>query len=211
MSKYLRMNLQLFAEGDPPANPPAPPAPPAPTPPAPGGQTFSEDYVKSLRDEAKAHRITAKQHEATLRTLIGVKDGDITPEHITAYQAQQTKAGADALAKANDRLISAEVRLLDGYDHKLLEKLLDRTKVTIADDGTVTGLKEAAEAVALEYPAVKKTVGTPPPGGANPPGGGSGLTEIQQAQAAYDEAVKTGNHPLIISLKNKLFELQKPK
>lgn len=204
------LNLQMFAEGGPP--PVVPPVVPPVTPPVvpPQGQTFSEDYVKSLRDEAKAHRLTAKQHETTLRGLIGVKDGDITPEHITAYQASQTKAGTDALAKANDRLITAEVKSLEGYNHKLLEKLLDRTKVTIADDGTITGLKEAAEALALEFPEVKK-VATPGAGGANPPGAGAGLTEIQQLEAALAAATTANNHPLMIALKNKLFELQKPK
>lgn len=209
MSKLnLQLNLRTF-DGEPPATPPAtPPAVPPATPAPPAGRTYSEDYVKDLREEAKSHRMTAKQYETRLRTLLGVKEGDITDEHVSAFQTNQTKANADALAKANDRLISAEIRLLEGYNHKLLEKLIDRSKVTVSDTGEVTGLKEAAEELLKEFPELKKTTGGT--GGVNPPGGG-GETEIQQLEKEYDEAVKKGNRPLQIALKNKIFALRQKK
>jgi hypothetical protein len=44
----------------------------------------------------------------------------------------------------------------------------------------------------------------PPP---NPPNGGNTQTEEQQIQNAHAEALKTGNMPLAIALKNKLTTL----
>lgn len=210
----LVMDLKVF-DGEPPN--PAPPAPnpnpapaPVPTPPAPSGKVFSEEYVQTLREEAKTNRIAKQEHEKSLRTILGLKDGEsVTSDHITAYQTNLTQANADALATANNRLISAEIRLLDGYNHKLLEKLIDRTKVTVDEKGEVTGLKEAAEALLTEFPEIKKAA--PGGGGINPPGGGGGETEISKLETEYTEAVKNRNQPLAIAIKNKIHELRQKK
>ena len=45
----------------------------------------------------------------------------------------------------NDRIIKLELQSLDGYDHKLLERLIDLSGVKVDEAGTVTGLKEAVE------------------------------------------------------------------
>lgn len=209
MTKLI-MNLQMFAEGDPPPNPAPAPAP-NPTPAPAAGKTFSEEYVISLREENKQFRLNAKTFEGHVRTLTGIKDGDITAEHVTAYQKANAKTIADALTIANSRLIAAEVKSLDGYNAKLLEKLIDHTKITIDDKGDVVGLKEQLDALALEFPEVKKTPAAAGGGSANPAGGGNALTTLQQAQAAYDEAMKGDNNALKISLKNALFALQNTK
>lgn len=148
------MNLQLFAE----------PGDPAPaTEPTPTGKTYSEDYVSALRGESANYRTRAKAYEGTLRTMFGLKDGEELGDlnaRLSAYQQNQTKQQSTALEAANKRLIGAEMRTLEGYDHKLLEKLIDLSGVKVAEDGTVEGLKEAAEAAAKDFPAVRKT---PPP------------------------------------------------
>lgn len=151
------MNLQLFAE---PANEERDPA--KDTPPA-TGKTYTEDYVSALRGESANYRTHAKSYEGALRTVLGLKDGEELGDlnaRLSAYQQNQTKQQSAALEAANKRLIGAEMRALEGYDHKLLEKLIDLSNVKVAEDGTVTGLKEAAEAAAKDFPAVCKT---PPP------------------------------------------------
>ncbi len=159
----LRISMQHFAEGGDP--------PPATPPAGDDGKTYTADYVKTLREEAKGHRLKASNYEKSLRSAFGLKDdediGDVA-QRIAAKEASVMKA-------ANDRLISAELKTLDGYDHKLLSKVIDLSAVKVDDKGNVTGIKEAAEAAAKEFPAVKTTGAArqtfvPP----NPAAGGSG-------------------------------------
>lgn len=127
----------------------------------PSGKTFSEDYVSSLRNESAGYRNAAKTYETALRKVLGVKDGDELGNldaRLAAYQQGLEKQQSDTLKAANKRLISAELRALGGYDCKLLEKLIDLSNVKVDENGTVTGLKEAAENAAKEYPAVRKAV-----------------------------------------------------
>ncbi len=177
----LKIHIQLFAESDGGA-----PAEPAATPE--GSKTFSEDYVKALRGESAGYRTRAKAAETALREVLGIGDaeplGDLSAR-LTAYRDARNKAQAAAVQKVNDRLIGAAIRALEGYDTKLLEKLVDRSKLSVGDDGTVTGLEEAAKAVAEEYPAVKKTTlpkfsrGTP------------GLTEMGDKKDKANAAIRS--------------------
>jgi len=174
---------------------------------APESKTFSEDYVKALREEAKAHRIAAKAREKQLKEIIGLKDDEeLDDSKITGYKAAQQKQLTDVLTKANERLLQAEIKGLAGYDAKLVARLLDRSKVIIADDGTITGLTEAAEALAVEFPQVKlvqmqtNTTGNPAQA--------KSLGELDQLKADYAAAVKANNLPEQINLKNKIFVLE---
>jgi len=159
-------NIQLFADDDPAPTPTPNPAPAAEPAPAPGGKVFSEDYVRTLRNESAGHRTTAKKYEAALKTVFGIEAdvelGDDLEGHINALNQRNEAAQQDALKKANNRLIAAELRSRDGYDHKLLEKVIDLSKVTIDDNGEVKGLDEAIKAAETEFPAVKKTDAPPP-------------------------------------------------
>ena len=131
----------------------------APQAAEPQGKTFSADYVHDLREESKGYRQTAKTYEQALRKALNIADGEEIGDidkRIKAMQNAQTAAVTEATAKANARLISAEIKGLDGYDPKLLAKVIDYSKITIDDDGNVTGVKEAAEEAAKEYPAVIK-------------------------------------------------------
>lgn len=114
--------------------------------------TFTSEYVSALRNESKGYRLAAKANEQALRTLLGVKEneelGDVN-SRIATFQQKAVQA-------ANLRLIQAEIKALEGYDSKLLEKLMDFSKVAVDAEGNVTGLKEAVEAVAEEFPAVRK-------------------------------------------------------
>jgi len=182
-----KINLQLFAEGD--------PDPAAINPPIPTGKTFSEDYVKTIREEAKENRIARKAAEddakavkEKFKTFIGLNPEDeLDDSKLTAYQQAQANKLNETMKKANDRLISAEIKGLDGYDPKLIERLLDRSKVTITDDGQVTGLKEAITALEAEFPAIKLAGQKQP--GANPPGTGTAPTIEQEYADAYKAAL----------------------
>lgn len=173
-SKKLIPKIQLFAEGD-----PEPGTEPAPDPAVKSsGKTYSEDYVHDLRKESAGYRTTAKTYESALRKALNVADGEELgniDERISAVSQAHETALQNTMKKANDRLIAAEIRNLEGYDHKLLSKVIDLSQVTVEEDGTIKGLEDAVKAAETEYPAVKKeeippyyaggTGGTPLPGG----------------------------------------------
>ncbi len=173
------------------------------------GKTFSEEYVKSIREEARDSRIARQTAEKEIKAvkdkfkkLIGLKDDEeIDDSKLTAYQSAQEQKISSAMQKANDRLIQAEIKSLDGYDTKLVDRLLDKSKLSISDDGTVTGLKEAIDALAVEFPLIKAQ---PKSGGANPP-----PADIRTAKDEYEEALKLAYaNPRDESLKRKVFLLK---
>jgi hypothetical protein len=172
----------------------------------PLGKVFTEEYVLSLREESKSHRLGRKQRETQLRTILGLKEEDeITDAAITAYTQSVESKIQTATAKANDRLILAAIRGVEGYDTKLVERLIDRTKLTITEDGEVTGIKEAVEALEKEFPQIKKTADGR---GVNPvlP---ENLTDLQQLETQLLAAQKAGNTGLVIAIKNQIFKLNK--
>lgn len=170
---------------------PTEPTPAAPvTPPAPAGKTFSEEYVQALREEAKGHRLEKKAAQDKLRFIMGLTpDDEISDAKIAEFQQKQAGAITAALEKANARLIAAEIRSLDGYDTKLAERLIDKSKITVADDGTVTGIKEQMAELEKDFPAIKKG-GAPTPGGANPPTPSGGKETIESLAEDYKKATR---------------------
>ena len=177
-----KMNLQLFAEDPPPAepNPPAEPlkAPPA-TPPPAEPKLFSEDYVKSLRREAAENRVKAKQFKEAIEKTFGIEiDGDIT-EALTAVKAgyetklTETQKSVRALHLNTEATkLQAELGIID---LEAAMKLADMSEVKITDDGKVEGMKEALEAVLEAKPYLKGQPTPTRPTGGNPLRG----TEVQ--------------------------------
>ena len=135
-------------------------------------------YITALREEAKNNRITAKNYETKLRGVLGVTpDADLTDIDtvVSTHKTGIEKRVTDALAKANDHMIKAEIKALAStYDVKLLERLIDKSKLTIEND-EVKGFTEMLAALELDFPSIKKVVvapvgntgfnpaGTPPP------------------------------------------------
>ena len=136
------------------------------------GKVFSSDYVHSLREEAKAERIKAKNYETHLREAMGIDstvDLSDLPKVVKNFKESTAKMIQDAMASANSTLIRAEVKSLGSdYNAKLVEKLLDRSKLTI-ENGEVKGLKEALVELEKEFPEIKKTKDPRDPG-SNPAG-----------------------------------------
>jgi len=193
----IKMNLQLFAEDEPEV------------------KTFSEDYVKDLREEAKANRIARKVAEESSQTLKEATNADLIK--IKAFfglkpedelnDAKMELFKDSLISKADTKLVLAEIKSLDGYDHKLVERLLDKSKLTISDDGVITGLKEAVEALAVEFPLIKSGANTG--GGTNPPL--PTPNEVEDTRTKYAAALKAGKTAEAIAYKNKLFALEHKK
>lgn len=181
---------------------------------APEPKLFSEDYVKTIREEAKENRLARKAAEEErdnlalkFKDVIGLKPEDpLKDESITLYKENLTKNMNAALEKANERLLQAEIKSLDGYDVKLVSRLLDRSKVMIEEDGTIKGLKEAITALEEEFPQIRKGTQT---GGANPPP--NNATEVEVLEQKLKQAHKDGDALSIVSLTRQIFEARSKK
>lgn len=129
----------------------------------------TEPGVAEDNTELETLKATNTSYEKALKSIFGVADdeelGDIE-QRVEAYNSSMQAK----LSAVNDKIISAELRALQGYDTKLLAKVIDRSGITIADDGTVTGLQEAVEAAAKEFPAVVKKNDSKPYAPYNPAG-----------------------------------------
>ena len=180
----------------------------------PEPKLFSEDYVKTIREEAKENRLARKAAEEErdrlalkFKDIIGLNPEDaLKDESITLYKENLTKNMNAALEKANERLLQAEIKSLDGYDVKLVSRLLDRSKVMIEEDGTVKGLKEAITALEEEFPQIRKGTQN---GGANPPP--NNATEVEVLEQKLKQAHKDGDALSIVSLTRQIFEARSKK
>ena len=169
------------------------------------GKTFSEDYVQSLREEAKNNRLAKKAVEAKIKALLGLtEEDDISDDKITNYKATQEKLIADALSKANERLITAEIKAQDGYDTKLAMRLIDKSKLKVTDDGQVEGIKEQLEELVKEFPALKVTGKQ---SGANPPH--ETKTERDKLIEQYNVAEQKKDWPRVFALEQQIKALKK--
>lgn len=173
-----KMNLQLFAEDQSPAdpNPSAEPSETPPTtPPAAGPKLFSEDYVKSLRSEAAENRVKAKQMKEAIEKVFGIEiDGDIT-EALTAVKVGYETKLAETQKSVRALHLNTEATKLQAelgiIDLEAALKLANLSDVKITEDGKVEGLKEALEAVLEAKPYLKGQPTPARPAGGNPPRG----------------------------------------
>ena len=94
-----------------------------------------------------------KAYDAALRKLLEIPEGDELGDLETRITEFKEKTAA-ALNAAKEQVISAELRALQGYDTKLLNRLIDRTKLNVDDSGKVIGIEEAVKAIEAEFPAV---------------------------------------------------------
>ena len=147
MPAFLRDNDEGGAGG---AGEPAPPAPKAEE------RTFTQaELDKIVQDRvARVKREVPDDYEdlrAAAAELAEFKKSQLT-ELEQAQQAREAaeKAAAEALARANSRLIQAEI-LREATEQKAIRpehmhRLIDTEKVTVGDDGQVAGAEEAIKA-----------------------------------------------------------------
>ncbi len=95
----------------------------------------------------------AKTYETALRKVLGMKDGEEFGD-IDKRIADLEKRNSEIEQNAKNSIISYAIKALNGYDTKLLNKVIDLTNVSIDEKGNVTGLDEAVKAAAAEFPAV---------------------------------------------------------
>lgn len=158
-----------------------------------GGKVYTEDEVQALRARMQAADQRAAQNEAALKQI---RDKDLPAvEKMTRDLAEaQTKLKESDAAMAQLRVENA---FLTDNTHTWRNpatalKLLDRSKVTVDSDGTVTGMKDALAALAKsdDYLLAPKAPaegegagsgGTPPPLGTPPANSGTGTGGTSQA------------------------------
>lgn len=183
-----------------------------------GGQTetFDRAYVEKLRAEAAQYRTRAKEAESraeaakneAVTAILKALGLDPDPSKTLEQQIQAAKAeAAKAKEMANARLIRAEIRLLAdqvGLDPRAADDaymLMDRSKVTVADDGTVQGVEEALKALLEAKPYLMRQTAQPVGSGSNPANGGNAPADLRQQ---YEAALRAGNIALAISLKDQM-------
>ena len=146
-----------------------------------GARTYTEEYVRALRAESAGYRTRAKaldEQLAGIRKAFSIPDGqdpdwtkvlsDHEATHKTALEAAEKNA-KQALLRAEVRALGAELGVVDA---DVVWQLVDLSKAQIADDGKITGVKEAIEALLKDKPFLKGSTGAKP--GVGAPGGNPG-------------------------------------
>lgn len=119
------------------------------------GEPKKPDTKESAQEPPKPETVSEneKAYADALRKLLGVSEHEKLDGLDERIKQFQEKAAA-ALMTAKNQIITAELKAMTGYDVKLLDRLLDRSQITVDDSGKVTGLSEAVSKAAKEFPAV---------------------------------------------------------
>lgn len=187
----------------PPAPPPTPP-PPDPTPPAPPpeAKTFTQAQLDAIvkdrlaREQAKFagfDEIAAKA--AKFDEQEAANKSDLDKANARAEAAE--KAAVAAKATVQDALkrvaVTTAAMKANAVDPDAVFALLDQSKVTVADDGTVTGVDDAVKSLLESKPYLVGNQ-TPPPGGGADGGPRGAPVAGQLTQADLDRLRKEGKH-----------------
>lgn len=146
---------------------------------------LTDDQVNTIMTQNGQDIENAKQNAAAaekaradgLQTQLDTLTTDLNNARNDAISAKDMKARMDA-AEAKVKAFQRNSAILDGLakhkprDAKMLAKLLDDSKITNADDGTISGLDEQVEALKESSPFLFSD--TPDPRGGNPDAGSGG-------------------------------------
>lgn len=175
---------------------------PKPQDQVPAGET-PKDAEEEPFDKARAMETIRKQREemkdlkakAKRLTELETAEADRKTAEMTAEQKANEKAEKavreknDAIAKANDRIITAELRAQAaalGFTDLDYAVFKVRPKVTLTEDGNVEGAEEALKELAKTSSALIKK-GQAPLSPGNPGAPGSGETLAQQRARIYGD------------------------
>lgn len=177
-----RINLQLFAAdpnaGDDGGNEPQDPAddkqdpkePQDPTPEPEDTKTFTQDELDGIIQKRLARE--RKQWEAQLEEE-KKKAAMTEAERLKAEKEEAEKRAQDAMSKANELLLKAEVKQaavdLGIVDPDAAYALMERENVEV-NEGTITGVKEALTQLLEAKPWLKRAPEKPGVGMASNPG-----------------------------------------
>ncbi len=95
-----------------------------------------------------------KVYENALRKIFGLSAeeelGDVD-RRITELEQKNE----NIVQAAKSSIITANINAMQGYDTKLLRKVIDLSSVEVDENGNITGLDAAVKTAETEYPAVK--------------------------------------------------------
>lgn len=100
----------------------------------PEPQTFSVDYVRELREENKAHRLSNQELAAKLKVAEDAKAN--ADKDVATKLSEAQKASNQRVLMAELKVAAKEAGLID-LDAL---KLADLSKVVLKDDGTIDGV-----------------------------------------------------------------------
>ena len=169
----------------------------------PGAVTVSaEDIAAALdarqqRTERSVIKSFAEQNGVSVEEITKLVT-DYKAKQATAIPADVQKRIDERMKTADNRLISAEVRAV-GAEMNIIDidaafALMDKSGVKVGEDGSVTGVKEALEALTAAKPYLVKAASASSGTGSTgnfPRTGGDNSTDYA---ARLDEARKSGNH-----------------
>jgi hypothetical protein len=147
-------------------------------------QTPNEaDSLRAQLESQQQRTRAADQRAAKIeQELKQLRDKDLPEIEKLKRDFDETAKQSDQLMESNQRLALQVAFLSDNavtwHDPKTALKLVDTSQVTIDDDGSVSGMKDALAALAKSHPYLVKTetpgAATPPPATSPSNNGGSG-------------------------------------
>lgn len=154
------------------------------------------DRFKQVNDDRKALEGQLAERDKAIEGLNAkVKAGEDAAKSIEQLQAQLKDKDAAVLAARKDAAIQVALTQAKARNPKAALALLEISKMELAEDGSVKGLKEALEGLqktdAYLFEDQQKPPAAPPTGGFNPPPADSGKAnaleaQLEQAKEAQD-------------------------
>ena len=141
--------------------------------------------IGELNKESEKHRKTAETFEAAKKAEEDAKKSETEK---LADQLKQMQAEKETiLSKANDRLIRSEIlsKSTKFIDPDVVIALVDKSKVTVKDDGTVEGVDAVLDELAKAKPHLLK--GSTAHG--NPTNPGSGASQNETPQQKHERLI----------------------
>lgn len=150
-----------------------------------------ETVRKALKDankEAEARRKKLDEYEAKEKQEADAKLSEM--DKIKKERDEAKLAAEAALSKANERLIKSEIlsKSTKFIDPDVVYALLDRSKVTVKEDGTVDGVDAALAELEKAKPHLLKSTKSNL-GASNPGMAGANETDVQHLERLRNQGV----------------------
>jgi hypothetical protein len=177
------------------------------------GSYFPKAKWDEINEKYKEAKKQVDERDAQIAELGKKSKGneDLSAE-IERLKSENIKQATEAAERYKKARITAAVQLAatkaKARDAADIERFIDPSKLTVDADGNVTGIDEQFTVLQTGKAYLFEADGGN--GGTNP-AGGAPKGEIEQLQAQYDAAVKSGNTVAMVSAKNKLFLAQQQK
>ena len=138
----------------------------------------AEKRIGELNKESEKHR---KQADEWQKAKQAEEDAKLSETEKLKKQLDEVNAAKESVLKtANDRLVSAEIKSKSDkfIDPDVVLALVDRSKITVKDDGTIEGVTAALDELAKNKPILLKQPQGSKVGASNP--GATGANESPQ-------------------------------